>query len=899
MHVEHPSLSGVVSTLRAAMEHLGDSVYVLDPSGRVVYANAALRRELNASEAEITGTQFTPSVRTDDHDLARRERERALAGHATNYRGVGIRLDGSRFVADVSLSPVHVDGVVVGVLGIARDVTAEAELVSESRESEELLRFAGRLARFGGWSVDARTRRVDMTHDTRRLFGLPGLPDVTELAWALHPPSELERFTAALERCLTEGVAFDIESVMVSTSGAELSVRTIGEAERASDGTILRAHGAVWDVTEEVAARRRENELEERLSTTLNTISDGIVFLDLDWRITFVNPPAVRMLGRTEEEIVGQVAWELFPAALKSGFYTAFSEALATLERSSYRGFYGDTGRWFDTTAYPTPTGLAVYLRDVTAEETARIDAESAQQRIAQQAALLDIANDAIIVRDLEGRIEYWNRAAEQIYGWTAEEVIGRRASEFMYAEADAFDAATVEVLRHGVYTVELEQRHRSGRTIIADCRWQLVRDDNGEPRSIMAVNSDITDYRREQESTARAQRLESLGTLAGGIAHDLNNVLTPILMSVQLLQHDERDSGRLELLDTIETAVKRGAEMIRQVLSFARGVDGRRIPVDLDRLLDDLVAFAREALPPSITLDVDRPERLVGAVGDPTQMLQVLINLVSNARDAMPAGGTLRVSARVLELDGPYPTVSHEAPPGTYAVVSVEDSGTGIPADVAQKIFEPFFTTKEHGHGTGLGLATSLAIARSHGGFMQLYTEPEHGTRFDFGLPVTTTPLTTSIPRRDDDSALPRGNGEMVLVVDDEAAILQVCRQTLEAHGYRTLGASHGREAIAIIEGGSAQVDLLLTDMMMPVMDGADTSAYVEEHHPNIPIIAASGLTAHADVTDGVGMGISRFLPKPYTARVLLRAVHDTLAEHRARHVGNEATDANPEVEQ
>lgn len=881
--MEQPDLATIVGALRAALENHSDAAFVLDLDDRLVYGNAALRDALGVSETEIAQLDVDSPVRTNDHEFARLQRERARSGVATSYRGEGTRNDGSSFVTDVSLSPIRIDDSVAGVLGIARDVTAEAERASESRESEKLLRFAGRLARFGGWSVDAQSRRVDMTHDTRRIFGLPGLPDITELAWGLHPPTEFERFAAALERCLTDGVPFDLESVMVTTSGAEIWVRTIGEAERSSDGTIIRAHGAVWDISDQVAARRRETELEERLAATLNTISDGIAFLDLDWRITFVNPPAVRMFGRPEEELVGHVAWDLFPAALKSGFYSAFVEALATLEKSNYRGFYGETGRWFDVTAYPTPTGLAIYLRDVTAEEAARVEAEKAQERIAQQAALLDIANDAIIVRDLDGRIEYWNRAAEQIYGWSAEEVLGRKASEFMYEQSDGFDAATAEVLRQGVYAVELEQRHRSGRRIIADCRWQLVRDESGQPRSIMAVNSDITEYRREQELSARAQRLESLGTLAGGIAHDLNNVLTPILMSVQLLEHDEADSDRRELLEAIETAVKRGAEMVRQVLSFARGVEGRRIAVDLDRLLDDLVAFAKEALPSSISLEVDRPARFGGAVGDPTQMLQVLINLVSNARDAMPAGGTLRVNARVLDIIGPYATVSHDVPTGTYAVISVEDSGTGMPADIAQKIFEPFFTTKEHGRGTGLGLATSLAIARSHGGFMQLSTEEGRGTRFDLGLPMATTGAAES-NQADDETAFSHGNGEVVLVVDDELAILQVCRQTLEAHGYRTLGASNGSEAIRVIEDGATRVDLLLTDMMMPVMDGAETSAYVEEHHPDIPIIAASGLTAHANVTDAVGMGISRFLPKPYTARVLLQAVHDTLAEHRER---------------
>lgn len=885
---EQRSLSALVTAVATVLEPLDDAVFMIDLDGCLLFANGVLRAALTLDLDTAVGHPFDPASHSIDRELSARHMARAQAGESVRYHGVGSRPDGSPFATEVALVPIRVAGTIAGVLGIARDITADDETAWESRESEELLRFAGKLARFGGWSMDARTRRIEMSHDTRRMFGLPGLPDITDLAWGLHPPAERERMAATLEACLTHGIAFDVESVMITTSGRAIHVRTIGEAERDSDGTILRAHGAVWDISEQVAARERERDLEERLSTTLTTISDGIVFLDLDWRITFVNPRAVRMLGRTEEEMVGHIAWDLFPAVLKSGFYTAFAQALASLEKSSYRGFYAETGRWFDATAYPTPTGLAVYLRDVTSEETARIDAERAQQRIAHQAALLDIARDAIIVRDLDNRIEYWNKAAEDIYGWTAEEAIGRGAHELLYDDREALDAATRDVLRDGYFIGEIEQRHRSGRRIIADCRWQLVLDDEGVPRSIMAVNSDITDYRREQEERARAERLESLGTLAGGIAHDLNNVLTPILMSVQLLEHDEHDEGKLELLSTVETAVKRGAEMVRQVLSFARGVDGRRIPVDLDRMLDDVVSYARESLPTGIELEIDRPPRLPGTVGDPTQLLQVFINLVSNARDALQGTGALRLRARLAEFDEPFTTVSHEVRPGPYALISVEDTGEGMAPEVVAKVFEPFFTTKEQGRGTGLGLATSLAIVRSHGGFVQVESELGHGTRFDIGVPATSVPDGDTRSDRPSADDLPRGIGELILVADDEAAILQVCRQTLEAHGYRTLGASNGREAIAIIESEGTAVDLLLTDMMMPVMDGAETSAYLEEHHPEIPIIAASGLNAHGDVSDSIGMGISRFLPKPYATSVLLKAVRDTLDERRESFQGD-----------
>jgi CheY-like chemotaxis protein len=352
--------------------------------------------------------------------------------------------------------------------------------------------------------------------------------------------------------------------------------------------------------------------------------------------------------------------------------------------------------------------------------------------------------------------------------------------------------------------------------------------------------------------------------------------------MSAQLLAHNEQDPDRLELLNTLEASVKRGAEMVRQVLAFARGVDGKREHIDMDALFDDVFAYARAVLPASITITADRSEPLPGSMGDITQLLQVLINLVVNARDAMPDGGRLTLSADHEHFDDNVVSIGHVAAAGEFIVFSIEDSGHGMPADVAVKAFEPFFTTKGAGRGTGLGLSTTLAIVRSHGGFIQVYSEPERGTRIRVGFPVATS---TPGPSLDvpGDAALPRGSGELILVVDDEPAIVRTTCQMLEAHGYRTVGAANGREAIDIVESAGRDVTLVLTDMMMPVMDGATTSAYLEEHHPRIPIIMASGLTAHRGSTSRVGMGVARFLAKPCTTRRLLMTVRDTLREHEA----------------
>ncbi len=876
-----PRLAEIARALMIALRESPDVAFVLDTSARFVGANPVLCSSISVAEHQLLGRRFDFAGRSIDTLRVDQQMRAALEGVPSRYRSVGHRTSGEQFVAEVTLLPLHVGDDVVGVLGTAVDLTEIDRHDVEVRRSEELLRLAGRLARFGGWSVDAETRKVSLSRGARVLLGIPDdVPDLTSAAWARHAEPDRARIEDMLERCLETGEPFDIESVMIAADGERLTVRTVGEADRLDDGRIVGAHGAVWDITESAAARERERQLESRLTETLNAISDGIVFADNDDVVTYVNLRAIEMSQHTEAELIGRSMWALFPRAATAGFQEAFAAARSTGTRVVHRAQLGAGGLWFESTAYPTVDGLAIYLRDVTDDERAREASLRTQQKLNEQAALLDTARDAMIVRDLENRVQYWNAAATRLYGWTAEEAQGRWIGDLIYSDLTVLERATETVLRENYYADEIEQRDRDGRTVIVDCRWQLLTDDQGSPRAIFTINTDITEYRREQEARQRAARMESLGTLAGGIAHDLNNVLTPILMSVQLLESDESNPERREMLATMETAVKRGAEMVRQVLSFARGVEGRRITVDVERLLDEMIAVSRDSLPRNIELVVERTALLPHTVGDPTQLLQVLVNLVTNAKDAMEHGGRLTISAERTEIIDHYSSVSHAAAPGDYITIAVEDTGSGMPADVAEKIFEPFFTTKPPGKGTGLGLATSLAIMRSHGGFMQVYSEQDRGTRFIIGVPVIGRNTADASPVTAVRTPLPSGTGELVLVVDDEAAIRLVTCRTLEAHGYRTISAAHGREAIDLIESGLHDVDLILTDMMMPVMDGAATSAYFEEHHPHIPIIAVSGLNSGARESSAVGMGVSRFIAKPYTTSVLLRTVDDTLHE-------------------
>ena len=336
-------------------------------------------------------------------------------------------------------------------------------------------------------------------------------------------------------------------------------------------------------------------------------------------------------------------------------------------------------------------------------------------------------------------------------------------------------------------------------------------------------------------------------------------------------------EEERLAILGTIESSARRGADMVGQVLSFARGVSGRQIEIQARHLVRDIVKIVNETFSKDIRVETSLPHDLWTLVGDPTQLHQVLLNLCINARDAMPRGGTLSLSAENKLLDAHYAGLEANARPGPHVMLQIEDSGTGIPPEILDKIFDPFFTTKEPGKGTGLGLSTSLAIVKSHGGFIRVYSEPGRGTRFRIYLPATDRQSAAEAVAAPE---LPRGHGELVLVVDDEASVRQITRQTLEAFGYRVLLASDGAEAVAIYAAERERVAVVLTDMMMPVMDGPATIQVLLRMNPKVRIIAASGLNANGRVAKAANAGARHFLPKPYTAEALLTALRNVLRE-------------------
>jgi signal transduction histidine kinase len=391
------------------------------------------------------------------------------------------------------------------------------------------------------------------------------------------------------------------------------------------------------------------------------------------------------------------------------------------------------------------------------------------------------------------------------------------------------------------------------------------------------ALERDIAERKKIEAQLLRAQRMESIGTLAGGIAHDLNNLLAPIVMGVDLLRFEQLSPGMREVVDTIERSARRGTDLVKQVLSFARGIEGARVAVHLGHIIREIESIAMNTFPKNIRVETEVARDLCLIQGDPTQLNQVVLNFAVNARDAMPAGGTVRFSAQNCEIDTQFAAMNGQMAPGRYVLLAVSDTGCGIKPEVVERIFEPFFTTKEVGRGTGLGLSTVLGIVRSHAGFVNVESEVGKGSTFKVYLPAqsdTGLPVGPAAALAE----LPRGDGETILVVDDEASILTITKQTLESFGYKVLTAEDGAQAMGVYAMNREGIDLVLTDVMMPVMDGVVLINALRRIEPKVKVVAASGFDSKAGALRVAGVGIQEMLAKPYTAETMLVAVRKAL---------------------
>ena len=628
-----------------------------------------------------------------------------------------------------------------------------------------------------------------------------------------------------------------------------------------------------WSIIERARSELVVRENEEHLRLIIAATNDGIFEYDFPTASLTWSDRMYEMLGLdphsftpTMDSIIPLIHPDdrkIFQAAMR-GQLAEGGRSETHLRILRHDGSYGN----FLSRRSPVFDAAHHVIRSV-GSLTDLTDLLQAEQKMVEQAELLNLAQDAIIVRDMDDRIEFWNHGAEVLYGWSAEEAQGRLSGDFLFREEPGTVLAKQRtLLETGAWSGECRHLTKQGATVTVRSRWTLVRDKHGRPKSKLIINTDVTEQKRIEEQFFRAQRIESIGTLASSVAHDLNNVLVPIMMAAPVLRGNIDSAERERFLDIVETSAQRGADIIKQVLTFARGADGDRILLQPIFLLEEVCKIASQTFPKSIVVRTCCQDDIHLLEANSTQLHQVLLNLCINARDAMPNGGELCLGAENIEVDEHYASKTPDAIAGPHVMLEITDSGSGIPSDVIAKIFDPFFTTKGVGQGTGLGLSTVAGIVKSHGGFINISSKPGR-TSFKVFLPAQVVVDTSSALQAD--IIIPQGNGETILLVDDEPSIREVAEVILTSHGYKVIVAEDGPTALAIFARQMGHIGVVVTDLAMPGMDGLMLVGTLRRIEPGLKVIVSTGRTDDSHAAEITTLGVDGCLTKPYTCRNLL----------------------------
>ena len=523
---------------------------------------------------------------------------------------------------------------------------------------------------------------------------------------------------------------------------------------------------------------------------------------------------------------------------------------------------------------------LARANEDLQAEIVERKRAEQAEQDARVYAeSIVETLRESLVVLDAQLQVVIANQTFYRTFKVSQEETVNKPIYDLGDSQWDIPELRKLleEVLPKNTQFQDFEVDHEfpniGRRTMLLNARRIYQRDDDMD--LILLAIEDITEKKKLESQLLRSQRMESIGTLAGGMAHDLNNMLTPMMLSLQMLKEKFKDEQSQRLLTILDNNSQHAADLIKQVLSFAHGIEGERKLLQVSYIISEIDKIAKETFPKNIEFRNDIPDDLLTISGDATQLHQVIMNLCINARDAMPYGGVLSITASNFFVDKNFVRMHTDAKVGSYVVITVSDTGTGIPPKIMDRIFEPFFTTKEHGKGTGLGLSTALAIVKSHSGFINTYSEVGKGTAFMVYLPAIRTKIYEAGEQQLESLV---GDGEWILVAEDEDSIRDVTSSTLEMSGYKVLTANDGAEAVALYAENIDKIKLVLMDMMMPVMDGEAGIRAIRKINHEVKIIAVSGLT-EKDRLAKVADYTNAFLPKPYTAEKLLKTIHEVLS--------------------
>jgi PAS domain S-box-containing protein len=898
------------------LNSIADAVISTDAQGRVELMNPVAQALTGWTYAEARGKpldQIFVIVNEEtrqqvENPVAKTLRENKVVGMANNT--LLIAKDGTEYpIADSGAPIVNEQGDTTGVVLVFRDQTKERAAQRALRESEASLRESQRVAHIGHWTWDTVSNTVFWSDEMKRIFGLDPVEFTGDLdriiSEAIHP-DDREKVFEANTRVLTEQKPGLIEYRIVRPDG---SVRTIsavpGDSETDDNGYIVKLSGIVQDITVRTQMEEALRESEARFRRAVEEAPLPIAIHAEDGQFLSISRAWFDITGYEPGEVPTIADWAERAYGARREEVEAGINALYELDRQVNEGEFvitckdGSQRIWEFST---TPLGRLLDGRRTVISMAADVtERKAAEEALRESQAILQAAMDqslaGIAIADVpDGSLRYVNNAGLLIRGEKREAIVSgvgldQYVSIWQILDLDGTPLKTEEVpLARAVMFGENCSREFIVRRSDNDDRVVLanagpILDEHGTQIAAIVVFLDITEQKRLETENKRlaaqfyqSQKMESIGQLAGGIAHDFNNLLVPIMGYAELgMIHLTEHEKLYENFKQIKKSADRAAQLTRQILAFSRRQVLEMRVLDLNEVIFEFRKMMQRIIGEDIVLQILSAPMLARIKADAGQIEQILLNLVVNARDAMRHGGKLTIETANVVLDEDYTSKHIDTRPGRYVMLAVTDTGDGMDAETQEHIFEPFYTTKPQGHGTGLGLATVFGIVKQHGGNIWVYSEPGYGSTFKVYLPVAEIKDKSWTGTPEDISDL-RGT-ETVLVVEDEPGVRQLVCDTLLENGYQVLQASNPDEVISLAEDHLAKIDMLLTDVIMPGMNGRQLYENLVRHHPNLKVLYMSGYTDNVIVHHGVLNDGTAFLQKPFTLGNLLRKVRTVLS--------------------
>ncbi len=688
------------------------------------------------------------------------------------------------------------------------------------------------------------------------------------------PPERRGRAREVVRRILERKHAI-FESLLISRSGERIPVEVHTSVISWQGRTLLLSVGRDLRPWEE--ARRKARENEKFLEDVFQAIQDGISVLDKDLNILRVNGWMKKMYG-FRGRLTGRKCFEAYQKRSELCPWCPTVKAMETgrpqCEVVPYPFMEGGTG-WMELSAYPLVdgegrvTGVIEHVKDITEKKKA----EETRDRLL---TALEQSGEILALTDPQGVILYVNQAFEKVTGYSRAEATGKtmRLVRSGFHDRAFYEDLWRTILSGKTWEGRFKNKRKDGSLYYEEAVISPFKDKEGRIQGFAKASRDVTRELALEERLRRSQRLEAVGTLAGGIAHDFNNLLLAILgnLDMALLAGKER---RNTFLEEAKKAALRAGELTRQLLAFSRRQVLRPMDLDLNQVIENLLLLLRRLIPENIEVDFI-PAHAPGTIhADPVQMEQVLMNLVLNAKDAMPEGGKITIETENVVVNGDFSRNHPWAKQGRYLLLSVTDTGTGMPPEVLERAFEPFFSTKEVGKGTGLGLATVYGIVEQHGGMVHAYSEVGKGSTFKVYLPIVERPAATVGTKLQ--GPVPGGK-ETILVAEDDPAVRELVSRILETGGYSVIGVEDGKEALRVFLERRDEVDMALLDVVMPGMGGADLARELRARAPGLPILLMSGYPSRNREDEMDPKDEETLITKPFDGETLLRKIRETL---------------------